>query len=432
MDAKQHFLTTLTDEHAETFKKSSGRYQLFASKAFDHFLEMGLPTKKHEHYHYFPLLKLYETARFEKKQKLYSKEMILEKVLPEAQGSYVVLINGHLDLSLSDLSRWDKRCHIDSLEGGSSAYMPFVHAKLVAKQKKESDPLTLLCQSKLEGLLVIIPEDIVLEMPLQIIHLSDETNLMPAFNSYIHVGKNARFECAVTAISNAKTPMTSFVDIELEQGAHALCHRALNDSSSMMFDSYMVTCKKEATFKMIDLHIAQSPSKCHVHVLHQGEGSSSELYALGLMHELKEYHLSTHFEHACPNAQSSQLIKSVLGTSAKTSFEGLIHVHKEGLLTQSYQRHATLLLGQHGISNSRPNLRIFADDVKASHGATVAQLDEDALFYLKTRGLDEKMSKKLLLKAFCEDVLDQVSLESLKDTILEEIVQLHSEAQKTC
>lgn len=418
MSPKQKFLEDLTNQHARQLVEG-GRHGMFSKKAFDHFLEMGLPTKKQPHYYYFPLDKLYDCTQVS--LETVDKISIADKILPESLGSFLVFKNGKLDLESSNLKDVSKSIVIDSLEGGRSPYMPFVHAKLISKQKKEVDPFVLLCQSKLEGAVIIIPDSIKLSKPLQLVFLADEQETMSTSNVFVHVGKDSECDIVVTAVAGACSKMASSFDVQLEERAKLKLYRAVNDSQAMMLDSYEIACKKESHFSCFDLHVAKAPSKCHIHVIHQGENSSSQLEALAVMEEAKQYHLSTHFEHTCQSATSSQSIKTVLCQNAKASFEGLIHVHKEALYTQSYQKHATLMLGSSGISNSRPNLRVLADDVKASHGATIAELDQNALFYLKTRGIDEASGRKLLLGAFCEELLEKVTLESLKSVMQEEL-----------
>jgi Fe-S cluster assembly protein SufD len=408
VDQKQAFLEKLILEH------SSVESSVFSKKAFDHFLEIGLPCKKCESYKYFPLAKVYEDKPLQEKATLLKND-VKEKVLPECQGSYIVLHNGLLNLELSDISRISKAISIEKLESSQSAFMPFVHAKLIQRQKMELDPFALYCQASLKGLLVLIKDDMKLEAPLQIITYFDSSKYLPTCNIYLHLGKNARSEIIHTSVHCGEGPSTSFVDLDLDQGAICAFTRLHADSLSIMLDHMSVYLKKEAKVDIYDLIMPKVPAKFHVHVQHLQPHSESTLHALSLIDEKNEYHISTNFEHLAKEAQSSQHIKTVLASKAKASFEGQIHVHKEALFTQSYQKHASLMLGEHGTINSRPNLRIFADDVKASHGATIAELDQDSLFYLKTRGLDEKTAKKLLLDGFCQEMIQNLGLDSLKE-----------------
>lgn len=408
MDQKQAFLDKLISE------KQENDSSIFGKKAFDHFLEIGLPDKKTPTYEYFPLAKLYEDKPNAQYLTL-SKDQVLEKVLPECLESYVVLYNGQVNLELSNISRIANDVIIEKLEANSSPYMPFVHAKLVQRQKKELDPFALYCQSSLKGLLIVVKDGHKLEAPLQIITFFDQALCLPSVNVYLHVGKNASCEIAHTSVHEGFGQSTSFIDLDIDHGGACEFTRLHADAPSIMLDTMRVHLKKESKVNVFDLNMPDHPSKFHLHVIHHQPNSISNFHALSLIEEKHEYHISTNFEHIAGDAMSSQHIKTVVSSKAKVSFEGQIHVHKEALLTQSYQKHASLMLGDFGMVNSKPNLRIFADDVKASHGATITELDQDSLFYLKTRGIDEKEAKKLLLEGFCLEMIQKLSLDSLKE-----------------
>ena len=422
-DQKTVFLNSLIEQKTDKAALKAGA-ALYTQKAFDHFLEVGLPDKKHPDYAYFPLSRLYEKKQFNSEYKDLSKTDILEKVYPECQRSYLVICDGVINYELSDIQDVDKSIIIESLESGVSAYMPFVHAKLVQNQKQELDPFVLLCQAQLSGLLLIVPEGLKVLTPLQIIFLSQKDVAMGTSNTYIHVSKKGSLELIFTSICHQFTQTASYIDIELETGACLEVARAPSDSKAMRLDAMTIHLKKEAKVKVVDVTKPEAPSKFHLHVIHEQEKCDSIFHGLSLIEEKNDYHVTTHFEHKAKITSSSQHVKTVLMNKAKASFMGQIHVHDTALFTNSYQRHATLMMGEHGIINSRPNLRIFADDVKASHGATIADLDKDALFYLKTRGLEAQEAKKLLLDAFCLEIIDQFSSEALKETAKDLILKV--------
>ena len=150
--------------------------------------------------------------------------------------------------------------------------------------------------------------------------------------------------------------------------------------------------------------------------------ATSFLKGLSILEKKKQSHHYVTMRHKAPNCESYQHFKGVLFDQAKLSFEGKIWVDQLAQKTQAYQRSNHLLLGKKAAAYSKPNLEIFADDVKASHGATIAQLQEEELFYLKARGLDLVTAKKLLLKGFAKELLYQLSL---PDPLLEEKFDAH-------
>ena len=114
-------------------------------------------------------------------------------------------------------------------------------------------------------------------------------------------------------------------------------------------------------------------------------------------------------EHRAEEARSFQKFKGILSDAARSSFTGLIHVHQEAQRTDSYQLNQNLVLSDRAWAYAKPNLQILADDVKASHGATVGQLDPDSLFYLKSRGIDEAAARALLVTGFTSELIESIS-----------------------
>ncbi|MBP9841882.1 MAG: SufD family Fe-S cluster assembly protein, partial [Simkaniaceae bacterium] len=122
----------------------------------------------------------------------------------------------------------------------------------------------------------------------------------------------------------------------------------------------------------------------------------------------REAHTCVLVEHAAPHCYSNQHFKSLVRSYGKASFYGTIYVHPEAQKTDAYQLSNALLLDEKAVAFSEPNLRIFADDVKATHGATVGQLDQEQLFYLRARGLPLKEAKELLVQGFASEILGEI------------------------
>jgi Fe-S cluster assembly protein SufD len=125
----------------------------------------------------------------------------------------------------------------------------------------------------------------------------------------------------------------------------------------------------------------------------------------------------TRINHKVPHCESHELYKGIIDDQATGAFNGKVLVHKDAQKTNAFQQNDTLVLSKNALMNSKPQLEIFADDVKCSHGATIGQLDEKAMFYLKSRGLREESAKHMLKKAFISEVLDKVHNEAMRNYI---------------
>jgi Fe-S cluster assembly protein SufD len=190
----------------------------------------------------------------------------------------------------------------------------------------------------------------------------------------------------------------------------------------------------------MDYHIVQEAgSVLRVHILYlskdekdaqwqssltieqNGEGCRSEIYGMGLLHDSQQAHMRTHVIHNIGGGYSSQIIKFVLDDHANASFRGELKIQPDAQQTEAYQTNRNILLSRQAEMLTEPQLEIYADDVKASHGATTGQLDESALFYMQQRCLDRETASKLLLQAFFDEVVSTISDESLKENITQQI-----------
>jgi Fe-S cluster assembly protein SufD len=190
----------------------------------------------------------------------------------------------------------------------------------------------------------------------------------------------------------------------------------------------------------MDYHIVQEAgSVLRVHILYlskdekdaqwqssltieqNGEGCRSEIYGMGLLHDSQQAHMRTHVIHNIGGGYSSQIIKFVLDDHANASFRGELKIQPDAQQTEAYQTNRNILLSRQAEMLTEPQLEIYADDVKASHGATTGQLDESALFYMQQRCLNRETASKLLLQAFFDEVVSTISDESLKENIAQQI-----------
>ena len=158
-----------------------------------------------------------------------------------------------------------------------------------------------------------------------------------------------------------------------------------------------------------------------IHVEHNATGCRTEIYALGLLHGKQQNHLTTSVLHNVGEGYSSQLIKFVLDDASKASFKGELKILPDAQRVEAYQTNRNILLSRQAEMTTEPQLEIYADDVKASHGATTGQLDESALFYMQQRCISRESARKLLLCAFFDDVVRTLSDEKLQEDILEKI-----------
>jgi len=158
-----------------------------------------------------------------------------------------------------------------------------------------------------------------------------------------------------------------------------------------------------------------------LHVDHAGEGCQTEIYALAYLTDKNQVRTHTRMHHDIGGGESRQVVKFILADEAKGSFQGELKIQPNAQRVQACQSNRNLLLSDTAEMRTQPQLEIYADDVKASHGATTGQLDESALFYMQQRGIDAATAKRMLVAAFMSDIIEKISNEQQRDELLQAI-----------
>jgi Fe-S cluster assembly protein SufD len=271
-----------------------------------------------------------------------------------------------------------------------------------------------------DGVFIHVPAKMVVEKPVHILYVNSDKepaitrNLVIAepessiqiFESYhsldgsceglttnvteVIVKRNANVTWVKAQLENALTSQISFTQVEQEQDSR--------------FSSTVVTTGG---------HLVRN----NLHIRLNGTNCNAFMYGLYLLsgEQLCDNH--TLVDHAMPHCESNELYKGVLGGKSTGVFNGKIFVRQDAQKTNAYQSNKNILLSDDAQMNTKPQLEIFADDVKCSHGTTTGQLDDEALFYLRARGIGEQSARTLLNIAFAADVLNHIQLETLRHNL---------------
>ena len=172
----------------------------------------------------------------------------------------------------------------------------------------------------------------------------------------------------------------------------------------------------------VKIHIINFSSAVNNIIIEQaGEGCKTEIYALAYLHDKDSVTTETHIKHAVGGGSSNQLIKFVLDDEAHGRFIGDLKIAQDAQETEAHQTNRNLLLSETAEMRTQPQLEIYADDVKATHGASTGQLDESALFYMQQRGISKQKARQLLVNAFMKEVIDRISDSTVREQLLNTI-----------
>ena len=360
-------------------------------KCWQRFLELGLPTKDDEDFQYLALsglgsYKRAETAAFDK-----------------VVGPSIVFVNGYFR---PDLSECPRGCQLLLLSQAFKSYSALLNNRYNKLVLDDKNPFTLLNASQhQDGAFLYIPPKCLLDEPIKVVTVSTQNGawIMPRLHMFM--GRLSEAKVVISSHGEAQDAFYNAVfDFELEDEAKLSLAQTDFGSSGFRFDSFRATLKRHSIFRAVTLTDG-AKRRVDFRVQLAGEAAETDLSGIWYLDGKKEAHTNIAVEHMEPHTRSLQLFKGVLFDEALSSFQGKIQVAQKAQKTQAYQLNNNLILSSQAQANSKPNLEIFADDVKASHGATVGQLDLDELFYLKTRGINEESAKKLLIRGFLGEVL---------------------------
>ncbi len=385
-------------------------------KAWDCFDRIGLPKPKQEAFQYLPLQKLAFPKPASKKT--VSAQEIEPHLLPECRSSYLVFVDGYFDEALS---RIPSPLICLPLDGAVRSYGLFLQNRMSSALKGEKDPfaaLNVVFQGR--GVFLYAPPNAKLEIPLQILYFFTSIEASSP-RIQIYLGKNAKLEIVQTAFHRAQTFCNAACDIALDENAEL----SLTDAqelplASQQFQSLRATLKRNSRLKTLQLTRGSMMARSSIQIQLCEENAEAELLGLWRLRGESQAHVHAVVEHLAPYTRSRQHFKGILKEKSRSSFEGKIYVSPEAQKTEAYQLNNNLLLSDEAQANAKPNLEIFADDVKASHGATVAQLDEEELFYLRSRGLPIAQARRWLAAGFSREIIDRIAIASLKEKLAKE------------
>lgn len=393
-------------------------------QALKKFEKLGFPTKKDEEYKYTNLAEIVKKDYnfFAKKEHNISKEQIDELHLGEENFDYIVFVNGELRKELSKIS-------IGNIEMLSFNYAlndenhKAVFEKYFNTISSEENPFVDLNNAYCKfGFFLHVPKNTVIEKPIHVFYLSQnqEENTFYNTRNLLIVEDNSKVEIIESHhnFDDTFTFTNSVTEIIVYPNAKADWHKLQNDSdTSYLVDNTYAKQEKDSLATVNTFSFGGKLVRNNLDFIHNGSNINSFMNGITVINDeqLVDHHTAVH--HRFPHCESYQNYKGIFNGKSHGVFNGKVFVEKEAQKTNAYQQNNNVLLSEGASIDSKPQLEIFADDVKCSHGCTVGQLDSEALFYLRARGISEKEAKALLLYAFAHDAMENIDIEPLKQKV---------------
>ncbi len=390
--------------------------------AMARFAELGFPTTRNEDWRFTSVAPIAQTAFAPAPDDgvTPARPQLAPFAFPGLACSQLVFVNGRYAPELSSLSPLSAGVTVTSLSQALSAHPDLIQAHLARYAEYHQDAFTALNTAFVEdGAFVSIRRGTVLEEPIHLLYVSTETaepiithprNLVVAeedcqatvVEDYVSLGDGVAFSNAVTELVVGPNGVLSHTLIERESV------QAFNVSTLRIQQG------RSSSVASHSVLLGGALVRNNVHPVMAGEGCDCLIN--GLYMATGRQHMDNYMkvEHASAHCGSRQFYHGILDGQSRAVFHGRIIVHKDAQKTDAKQTNRNLLLSEDAQIDTKPQLEIYADDVKCTHGATIGQIDEDAIFYLRSRGMAKEAARALLLFAFAEECLQRMKIEPIR------------------
>lgn len=412
----------LTAFESLRLNETSSQVADLQAQGFSRFSALGFPTTKLERWRFTNVSAIASSDFALGEAEEVESSAVTSYELEGVVGPQLVFVNGHFTAELSRTNDLPAGVEIGSLAEALTSKPETVLEHLGSLAQFNSQPFTALNTAFLhDGAIVHVSDHAIIEMPLHLLFLTTdapdqmnhprvlviagENSQVRVVESYAGLGNARYFTNAVTEVVVRDSAVVDHYKLIRDSGTAyhvGSTHVRLGRSSS--FSSHSITLGGELVCNDVDAEL-------------MGEGGDCTLNGLYLVDARRLVDNHTTIRHMNPHCTSHELYKGILNDEARGVFNGKIIVAIDAQKTDAKQTNKALLLSEDAQINTKPELEIFADDVKCTHGATVGQLDEDALFYLRSRGLELDQARSVLIHAFASDLLQRITIDSIRSQL---------------
>ncbi|WP_178986542.1 Fe-S cluster assembly protein SufD [Winogradskyella helgolandensis] len=399
------------------------------TEAIKNFEVEGFPTKRQEDWKYTSLNSIlkHDYSVFPKNENALEFKDIKKYFIHEIDSYKIIFIDGKYSSHLSQTTHDGLDVCLMSAALTKPKYKVIIDNyfnKIATKDGLSS----LNTAFSMEGAYINIPKNKVVEKPIQIIHFStgNEAAVMLQPRNLIVVNENSHVQIIERHQSLTDNPVltNSVTEIFTNKRAIVDYYKIQNDNeNASLIDSTFINQKQESLAKVHTFSFGGKLIRNNLNFYQNGERIDSTMKGITIIGNKQHVDHNTLVHHIEPNCESHQDYKGIFDDNSTGVFNGKVVVEKLAQKTNAFQANNNILLSDKATINTKPQLEIFADDVKCSHGCTIGQLDESAMFYLRSRGIPEKEARALLMFAFSNNVMNSVKIPEIKNRITKIIAE---------
>jgi Fe-S cluster assembly protein SufD len=394
------------------------------TSAIKNFENKGFPTKKDEAWKYTSLNAILKNdfTVFPKNENTLEYNDVKKYFLHEIDTYKVVFIDGVFSSHLSSTTHEGIDVCLMASALNKPKYKMVIDTYFNQIASKDESLTSLNTAFANEGAYINIPKSKVADKPIEIMYFStgNEAALLVQPRNLVIVGENSHVQIIERHQSLSENPVltNSVTEIFAQKRAIVDYYKIQNDNlEANLIDNTYVSQKQESHVSVHTFSFGGNLTRNNLNFYHFGERLTSTLNGITIIGEKQHVDHYTLVKHSSPNCESFQDYKGIYADRSTGVFNGKVYVEKAAQKTNAFQKSNNILLSDKATINAKPQLEIFADDVKCSHGCTVGQLDETALFYMQSRGIPKKEAKALLMYAFSNAVIENIKIPELKQRI---------------
>jgi Fe-S cluster assembly protein SufD len=399
-------------------------------KAIQNFEALGFPKKKDEEWKYTNLKPLLKNnfSLFPSENKSVGFKNIEEYLINEIESYKLIFVDGVFSSFLSSTTHEKYDICVLSSALTRPKYKMIVDNYFNKITDKNNSLSELNTAFATEGVFINIPKNTIVPKPIQVIYFStgNEKEVILQPRNLVIVGENSHVQIIERHQNLSKNTVLTNAVTEIFANKRAIVdyYKIQNDTeNSSLIDSTFVSQKMQSIASVNTFSFGGKMTRNNLEFHHEGEHATSNLNGISILNNKQHVDNHTLVNHKFPNCESHELYKGIFADRSTGVFNGKVIVQQAAQKTNAFQQNNNILIDDGATINAKPQLEIFADDVKCSHGCTIGQLDENALFYMQSRGIPKKEAKALLLYAFGNDVVEKIKIPQLKTRITKLIAE---------
>jgi Fe-S cluster assembly protein SufD len=424
-DVSLKYTAHFNEAREKLFANSSEILNSKRNKAFQDFVYQGIPSRKNENYKYTNLHPAFanEFTFVHEKQKTEADIIeIFRCNVPDLNTQLTLLYNGWFYDKNNLAGKLPAGVVLESLEKATLKYADVIARHYSSLADTAADAMVALNTAYAkDGYFLYIPKNIAIEKPIQIINLlKGDTDTFSTQRNLVIVEEGAEAQLIICDHTlNSNRYISNLVtEVIVRQNAKLEFYTVQNQhNQAVSVNSVFVKQQANSTFTSQTVSLHGGLIRNNLKVSIDGENAQANMFGIAFSDRKQHIDNFTKVEHTRPHCQSNQVYKYVLDNHSSGAFSGQIHVARDAQKTIAFQRNNNLLLTDSANMQTKPQLIIDADDVKCSHGATVGQIDEQALFYLRARGIPEDKARLIMMNAFAHEVVQEIKVNALRERI---------------